>query len=50
MIRILLPGHAESAQADSPHARGPSTNLSGLSGLHSEFHARDELQEAVSAR
>ena len=43
-------GHAESDQADSLHARGPSTNLSGLSGFHSEFHAQYELQEAVSAR
>ena len=41
---------AESAQADSPHARGPSTNLSGLSGLRSEFHARHELQKTVCAR
>ncbi len=39
---------AESAQADSPHARGPSTNLSGLSGLRSEFHAHYELQKTVS--
>ena len=41
---------AESAQADSPHARGPSTNLSGLSGLRSEFHAHHELQKTVCAR
>ena len=50
LIRILLPGPAESDQADSFHARGPSTNLSGLSGFRSELHARHELQEAVSAR
>ena len=40
---------AESAQADSPHARGSSTNLSGLSGFQSEFHVQHELQETVSA-
>ena len=50
LIRIPFRGHAESDQADSLHARGPSTNLSGLSGFRSELHARHELQEAVSAR
>ena len=50
LIRILYRGHAESDQADSIQARGPSTNLSGLSGLRSEFHARHELQKTVCAR